>query len=86
MPEPLSWYNRSQFLETARLLSRCLTHYIAQHEFVETAERLVGEADALSARVASLEGELKDVEKERDELQDQVDAIEEPEGADADGD
>jgi len=76
MPEPLSWYNRSQFLETARLLSRCLTHYIAQHEFVETAERLVGEADALSARVASLEGELKDAVEERDELQKQVDALE----------
>jgi len=86
MPEPLIWYQRRDFLENAQKLSRHLEHFHQRNDFVETAEKLVSEADAHAERVAKLEEELKELKYERDELQAQVDAIEEPEGADVDAD
>jgi cell division protein FtsB len=86
MGEPLIWYQRRDFLENAKKLSLHLEHFTVRHDFVEVAEKLVDEVDAHAELVAKLEEELKELKEERDELQAQVDAIEEPEGADADAD
>lgn len=76
MPSPSTRFERTEFVENARLFSGYGGDVFTRADFVRTAERLAGEVDVLLERVATLEEEKKDLGDERDELQAQVEKLE----------